>query len=205
MTANILNEIGDEYVAQNVKRKAAEAEKSLVFLNDLAPQLKTELERAEVKYNEMRNKRGTFDLGEEGKAYLQETVSTEARLLELKQKRDELTTRFAAGHPALQAIDEQVATLKDRAAKIAARVKALPDLEQDTLRLMRDVQVNNELYVDLLNNMQQLKLVKAGKVGNVRLIDNAPCLVHLSSLKRLDHCSIGINWGYSWCNCGLRA
>lgn len=174
LTANILNEIGDEYVAQNVKRKAAEAEKSLVFLNDLAPQLKTELERAEVKYNEMRNKRGTFDLGEEGKAYLQETVSTEARLLELKQKRDELTTRFAAGHPALQAIDEQVATLKDRAAKIAARVKALPDLEQDTLRLMRDVQVNNELYVDLLNNMQQLKLVKAGKVGNVRLIDNAP-------------------------------
>lgn len=94
--------------------------------------------------------------------------------MELKQKRDELTTRFAAGHPALQAIDEQVATLKDRAAKIAARVKALPDLEQDTLRLMRDVQVNNELYVDLLNNMQQLKLVKAGKVGNVRLIDNAP-------------------------------
>ncbi len=52
-------------------------------------------------------------------------------------------------------------------------MKSLPDLEQDTLRLMRDVQVNNDLYVGLLNNMQQLKLVKAGKVGNVRLVDNA--------------------------------
>lgn len=39
---------------------------------------------------------------------------------------------------------------------------------------MRDVKVGNELYVSLLNNMQQLRLVRAGKVGNVRLVDSAP-------------------------------
>lgn len=173
LTAAILNEIGEEYVAQNIRRKSAEAEKSLVFLNDLLPQLKHELERAEVKYNEMRNKRGTFDLSEEGKAYLQESVSTDASLLELKQKRAELVTRFRADHPALQAIDQQIAALSAKSSSITKQMKSLPDLEQDTLRLMRDVQVNNDLYVGLLNNMQQLKLVKAGKVGNVRLIDTA--------------------------------
>lgn len=174
LTASILNDIGEEYVAQNIKRKAAEAEKSLVFLGDLLPQLKTELERAEVKYNEMRNKRNTFNLSEEGKAFLQESVTVETGLLELKQKRTELLTRFTASHPGVQALDQQIATLSAKAGGMAARMKTFPSVEQDTLRLMRDVQVNNDLYVGLLNNMQQLKLVKAGKVGNVRLLDDAP-------------------------------
>lgn len=174
LTASILNDIGEEYVAQNIKRKAAEAEKSLVFLGDLLPQLKSELERAEVKYNEMRNKRNTFNLSEEGKAFLQESVTTETGLLELKQKRTELLTRFTATHPSIQALDQQIATLNAKVGGMAARLQTFPNVEQETLRLMRDVQVNNDLYVGLLNNMQQLKLVKAGKVGNVRLLDNAP-------------------------------
>ncbi|KDP84463.1 tyrosine protein kinase [Cupriavidus sp. SK-3] len=174
LTARILNDIGEEYVAQNIKRKAAEAEKSLVFLGDLLPQLKAELERAEVKYNEMRNKRNTFNLSEEGKAFLQESVTAETSLLELKQKRTELLTRFTVTHPGVQALDQQIATLNAKVGSMAARMKTFPNVEQDTLRLMRDVQVNNDLYVGLLNNMQQLKLVKAGKVGTVRLLDNAP-------------------------------
>ncbi|MCP3019491.1 polysaccharide biosynthesis tyrosine autokinase [Cupriavidus basilensis] len=173
LTASILNDIGDEYVAQNIKRKAAEAEKSLLFLGDLLPQLKTELERAEVRYNEMRNRRNTFNLSEEGKAFLQESVSSETSLLELKQKRTELQTRFAAAHPSIQALDQQIAVLSAKVGGMANRLKTFPNVEQDTLRLMRDVQVNNDLYVGLLNNMQQLRLVKAGKVGNVRLLDNA--------------------------------
>ncbi len=174
LTANILNEIGEEYVSQNIKRKAAEAEKSLVFLGNLLPQLKAELERAEVKYNEMRNKRNTFNLTEEGKAFLQENVTVETSLIELKQRRMELLTRFTATHPAVQAIDQQISSLSAKLEGLVVRMKTFPNVEQDTLRLMRDVQVNNDLYVGLLNNMQQLKLVKAGKVGNVRLLDTAP-------------------------------
>ncbi|MEM5430277.1 polysaccharide biosynthesis tyrosine autokinase [Cupriavidus oxalaticus] len=173
LTAATLNEIGEEYVAQNIKRKAAEAEKSLIFLGDLLPQLKSELEQAEVRYNTLRNKRGTFNLSEEGRAYLQESVAAETTLLELKQKKAELLTRFRPQHPSMQAIDTQIAALSGKVGGIANQMKSLPNLEQDALRLMRDVQVNNDLYVGLLNNMQQLKLVKAGKVGTVRLVDNA--------------------------------
>lgn len=173
LTASILNQIADEYLAQNIKRKAEEAEKSLVFLNDLLPQLKAELERAEVKYNAMRNQRGTFNLSEEGKAFLQESVAAETNLQELRQKRSELLTRFTTNHPGVQAVDQQIGNLAAKVSGMSARMKTLPDVEQDTVRLMRDVQVNNDLYVSLLDNMQQLRLVKAGKVGNVRLIDSA--------------------------------
>ncbi|MFL9982467.1 polysaccharide biosynthesis tyrosine autokinase [Paraburkholderia sediminicola] len=173
LTAAILNQIGAEYVDQNLKRKAAEAEKSLAFLSDLLPQLKGDLERAEQRYNAMRNKRGMFNLSEQGKAYLDESVALQRSLLELKQKRAELVQLYTPEHPNVEAVDGQIALMTSKIDSLSQQVKALPDLEQTALRLTRDVNVDNDLYVGMLNNMQQLKLVRAGKVGTVRLIDSA--------------------------------
>jgi tyrosine-protein kinase Etk/Wzc len=41
------------------------------------------------------------------------------------------------------------------------------------LRLARDVEVSTKLYTELLNTAQQLKVSKAGTVGDVRIIDSA--------------------------------
>jgi len=41
------------------------------------------------------------------------------------------------------------------------------------LRLTRDVQVGQEIYLQLLNKVQELNILKAGTVGNVRIIDHA--------------------------------
>ena len=41
------------------------------------------------------------------------------------------------------------------------------------LRLARDVEVSTKLYTELLNTAQQLKVSKAGTVGDVRVIDTA--------------------------------
>ena len=49
----------------------------------------------------------------------------------------------------------------------------LPDTEQTALRLLRDVRVNTELYTNLLNSAQQLRIAKAGQIGNVRVVDFA--------------------------------
>ncbi|MBW8835976.1 MAG: tyrosine protein kinase, partial [Burkholderia sp.] len=173
LTAKILNNIGDEYVAANIARKAAEAEKSLAFLSDLLPQLKSELEESERNYNALRIKRGTFDISEEGKTYLRESVELQASALALKQKRSELTALFTSEHPSVRAVDQQLASLSAKEAAVSQRMTSLPELEQESLRLMRDVRVNNDLYVGMLNNMQQLKLVRAGKVGTVRLLDRS--------------------------------
>jgi tyrosine-protein kinase Etk/Wzc len=44
-------------------------------------------------------------------------------------------------------------------------------VEQDVLRLTRDVRVNTEVYTAGLSTAQQLRLVTASKVGNARLLD----------------------------------
>ncbi|MGE8365892.1 polysaccharide biosynthesis tyrosine autokinase [Cupriavidus sp.] len=172
-TAAILNEIGAEYVEQNVRRKAAEAEKSLAFLDRQLPQLKQQVEAAESRYNAMRNQRGTIDLSEESKLILGQSVQIQTRLQDLKQKRQELIARFTSNHPTIEIMDSQIASLNAQLNGVTGKIQKLPDVEQNVLRLMRDVKVSTELYQSLLNDTQQLRLVKASKVGTARLVDAA--------------------------------
>ena len=171
--ANILNTIADEYLHQNIERKTEEAENSLQFLSKQLPELKKELEASENEYNKFRNMRGTVNLGEEASALLQRATAMQVKLSELKQKRLELGTRFLAEHPNMQAVDAMLRQTQIEAEGIDSQIRRLPLVEQDALRLTRDMKVSTDLYASLLQTMQQLKLVKAGKVGTVRLIDDA--------------------------------
>ncbi len=173
LIARTLNEIGSLYVRQNVERKAAEAEKSINFLNTQLPQLRKELEASEGKFNQFRNRNGTFDLGSEAKVMLEQSVKLQTSLLELQQKRKELEARFTSQHPTVQALDAQIKDISAQIGSMEGKSKTFPNVEQDLLRLTRDVKVNNELYTSLLNSFQQLRLVKEGKVGNVRIVDVA--------------------------------
>lgn len=173
LTARTINEMGALYVRQNIERKAAEAEKSISFLSTQLPQLRTELESSEVKFNQFRNQNGTFDLGTEAKALLDQAVTLRVKLLELQQKRKELEARFTDVHPTIQVLDAQIKALNAQIGSMEGKAKTFPNVEQDLLRLTRDVKVNNELYTGLLNSFQQLRLVKEGKVGNVRIVDVA--------------------------------
>jgi tyrosine-protein kinase Etk/Wzc len=167
----LLSEIGRQYAAQNVARKSADAAQSLAFLERQLPTMKRQLQDAEARFTAMRNQNGTIDLPEEARLSLQQDAQTRTQLLLLQQKRDELTTRFNQRHPSLVALDRQIGALRAAQADIERQIKRMPDLQQDVARLTLDVRVHTDLYTALLNNVQQLQLVKAGQVGNVRIVD----------------------------------
>lgn len=168
-----LNAIGQEYVRQNVERKSAEAQKTLSFLDGQLPEFKRQLEQSEEAYNKYRNQKGTVSLDEEAKLILKQSVDLQSKLLEAQQKRRDLVSRFTAEHPTVKTLDDQIRAWSAEIATLNVRVKGLPNVQQDALRLERDVKVNNELFQRLQNNALQLQLVREGKVGNVRLIDPA--------------------------------
>jgi len=112
-------------------------------------------------------------LDEEAKLLLTTTVDLETKLLEAQQKRRELVARFTPEHPTIKTLDTQISAWNREIDSLNARVHRLPTVQQDALRLERDVKVNNEAYQNLRNNELQLQLIREGKVGNVRLIDEA--------------------------------
>jgi tyrosine-protein kinase Etk/Wzc len=168
---SVLTEIGKEYMRQNLARKTEEAEKSLAFLDKQLPELKQKLEQSETQYNQFRNTHGTIDLTEEAKQTLTQFSAAKLKRTELRQKRTELLGLFTADHPSVKSINSQLNEINGEINDIAGHIKTLPMLEQNVLRLTRDVKVNTDLYTALLNTAQQLRLVAVGKVSNVRLID----------------------------------
>lgn len=170
-TSEILTEIGNEYMRQNIGRKTEEAEKSLAFLDKQLPELKQQLEQSENQYNQFRNTHGTIDLNEEAKQTLTQFSAAKLKRSELRQKRTELLALFMPDHPSVKGIDSQLKEINGEINDIAGHIKSLPMLEQNSLRLSRDVKVNTDLYTALLNTAQQLRLATVGKVSNVRLVD----------------------------------
>ncbi|MBR8398816.1 polysaccharide biosynthesis tyrosine autokinase [Burkholderia cenocepacia] len=168
-----LNAIATRYVEQNIVRRSAEAAQSLTFLNGQLPIVKQQLERAETRYASLRSRTGSVDLAEEGKLALQQGADLQTRALELEQKRDELSRRFLPTHPDMAALDAQLATLKQQQGALEGRIARLPARQAEEVRAQLDVKVNTDLYTALLNNIQQLELVQAGRTASVRVVDAA--------------------------------
>lgn len=169
----VLDDILKTYVRQNVERRSAEAENTLKFLETQLPALKREMDAAEAAYNTYRQSRGSLDLNLETQSVLQSLVEVDNQIVALRQERDELRQSFTAEHPRVQAVDQRLQRLKERRGQFDADVNKLPDTQQKVLRLARDVEVSTTLYTNLVNTAQQLKVSKAGTVGDVRILDQA--------------------------------
>ncbi|HIF9217884.1 TPA: polysaccharide biosynthesis tyrosine autokinase [Photobacterium damselae] len=169
----ILNDISQNYFLQNVERNSAEAENSLAFLKQHLPDIKSQLMAAEDKLNRYRQANESVDLNLEAKAALDTMVGVEAQLNELTFKESDISQKFTKEHPAYISLLDKRKTLLSEKARLAKRVEKLPKTQREILRLMRDVEVNQQIYVQLLNKVQELSIVKASTVGNVRILDKA--------------------------------
>ncbi|TMO69967.1 polysaccharide biosynthesis tyrosine autokinase [Pseudoalteromonas aurantia] len=169
----VLDKVASVYVRRNVERNSAEAQKSLEFLNVQLPEVKKQLEEAEQLFNEYQVKRESVDISLETQAVLEQIVKLDTKLQELDLKRLELSRKFKREHPSYLGVIEQIDVVKEQKRKLAGEVQVLPETQQELLRLTRDVEVNNEIYTLLLAKTQELDIVRAGTVGNVRIIDYA--------------------------------
>ncbi|MEZ9268382.1 polysaccharide biosynthesis tyrosine autokinase, partial [Vibrio splendidus] len=171
--SEILNHISQIYFLQNVKRNSAEAEKSLEFLESHLPGIKSELTGYEDVLNNYRQKNESIDLGLEAQSTLKVMVELEAQLNELTFKESEISQRFTKDHPAYKALLDKRKTLLGEKDRLNKQVQKLPKTQREVLRMTRDVEVNQQIYIQLLNKVQELSIIKAGTVGNVRILDDA--------------------------------
>lgn len=169
----VLDEVSRLYVLQNVQRNSAEAAQSLEFLQGQLPEVRKQLEEAEAKLNAYQTSARSVDITIETKAVLDQIVALETLISEQKLKRAEMERRFTSQHPAYQALITQMGQLEHQKRDLQKKVENLPETQQELLRLTRDMQVTTQIYTQLLNKSQELDIMRAGTVGNVRIIDAA--------------------------------
>lgn len=173
LAAKVLDAIANEYMLQNIRRNAAEAEKSLTFLEEQIPGIQQNLNQAEELLNKYRLESSSVDLNLETSGLLSQVIEVEKQLNELALKETEISRLYTRQHPSYQALVTQKERLLADQTRLQEQIKNLPETQQQVLRLTRDVQVNQEIYLQLVNRMQELNVLRAGTVGNVRILDNA--------------------------------
>jgi tyrosine-protein kinase Etk/Wzc len=169
----VLNEITKIYVRQNVERSSAEAKKSLDFLRGQLPKIKIDLEKSEALFNDFQMSKNSVNISLETQAILEQIVELETTLQNVELQRLEISLQFKRQHPTYQAVLSQIKSIEQKITKLSSEVRNLPETQQQLLSLMRDVEVGNEIYTLLLAKIQELDIVRAGTVGNVRVVDHA--------------------------------
>jgi tyrosine-protein kinase Etk/Wzc len=169
----VLNEITKIYVRQNVERSSAEAKKSLDFLRGQLPKIKIDLEKSEALFNDFQMSKNSVNISLETQAILEQIVELETTLQNVELQRLEISLQFKRQHPTYQAVLSQIKSIEQKITQLSSEVRNLPETQQQLLSLMRDVEVGNEIYTLLLAKIQELDIVRAGTVGNVRVVDHA--------------------------------
>ncbi|MBP0940992.1 polysaccharide biosynthesis tyrosine autokinase [Pseudomonas alliivorans] len=169
----ILDEVSHLYVRQNVERSSAEAAQRLQFLRSQLPMVRKQLEESEVALNNFQTSAKSVDLSIETKGVLDQVVKLDSMLSELKLKRVEIERLYTQEHPTYRSLMSQMSQLEQQKQGLLKKIEALPMTQQELLRLTRDMQVTSQTYTLMLNKSQEQDILRAGSIGNVRVIDNA--------------------------------
>lgn len=169
----LLQRVLELYVQQNRDRVSADAAASLVFIQSQLPKVKADLDQAANALDNYQRNQGSINIDLETKALLDQIVGLEGELSGLQLKKSELERLYTPNHPALKTLESQIGLLQQRRQRLQTQSRVLPNTQKDLFSLTRDVQVASETYSQLLNRAQELAVVQAGSLGNVRILDAA--------------------------------
>lgn len=168
-----LNAVIRAYVAQNVSKSAAEARKSLDFVESQLPIAEAAVKAADRALNDYRSAQNSVDLEFETQSLLTEATTIEGRLRELALKEEELKEKYKPNHPVYRQLLDERAALAARLQELQGGITTLPETQREIVNLTRSLEVAQATYAELMGRAQELRVLSASQIGSVRIIDDA--------------------------------
>ncbi len=186
LAAEMLDGIANAYVRQNIDRSAAEAESSLAFIQEQMPKAEAAQQAAEKALNDYRLAQQSVDLTFETENALSQVTRIKSELRALQVQEDDIKNRYKTSHPVYQQLLAQRARLQEELAAVRKQVEALPETQREVLNLSSNVELTRQIYTELQTRAQEVQVLRASTVGNVRIIDKAqPSLLPVGPRKSL--------------------
>ncbi len=159
------------YLERGVQVRSGEAERSLAFLEQQLPTVKSDLERAEDALSDYRSRTQSVNLDQQSQSAFAQVLQLEKSKVELEMKRSELAQKFGPEHPQMVTVRQQLDAINRQLARLNGGFSTLPRNARDLVRLQREVNTSGALYTSMLNSIQELRIARAGMVGNARVVD----------------------------------
>ena len=93
--------------------------------------------------------------------------------LQMGQLKQTLTANLVQVEVERLGLENQVNVLNQAFAADQARLRSIPRLEQEQIRLQRQLQVSRGIYEQMLRRLQEVQVVENQNVGNARIISEA--------------------------------
>lgn len=165
--------IVNAYLGQNISRNSAEAESSLQFIEGRLPEVRATVDRIELQLKNFQNERNTLNLTLETQSLLEQQTQIELELANLEIEEQELGRKFTPNHPTYKTLLTKKKQAQDRLNSLKERSKELPETQREILDITQELALARETYSKLLIRAQELRVVKASTIGNVRVVDQA--------------------------------
>jgi len=181
----ILDTLSDAYVRRNIELQSERTQRALSFIEEQMKKTKSDAEAAQGRVNDFLVRQRTVSLDAGSQRLIEGSVDIEKRMSELELRRVELVEVYEPRHPAVEALDRQMAQLKSERARLDAEIARLPDQQQEFLKLQREFQVSDTLYSEFLAKSQEFRILKAGTTGQVRVLEPASTPYEARGVERI--------------------
>lgn len=171
--AIILNAVSESAVQQDIGQKQEQAKKTLEFLQQHEPKVQEDLAKAESMLHEYRAKSGNVALDQETKITMQNIATLQTQISQLLIQKAQIEQKYTNNSLQIKDVNTTLLKLNQEKNKFEKKLKELPSADQIALNLMRNVEIQNQIYVNLIEKIQQFELLKAGTVGDLSVVSYA--------------------------------
>lgn len=181
--STILNEIAKMTQEKNIYIKSMEAEKTLTFLTQQLPIVQFSLKQAEEKLNAYRSNSGRIDIKLQTEYLLTHISDIDKQLENIRIQYIHLSEQYTSQHPLVIALHQERYELEKQRRELSTQLSKLPASDQEAANLTRDVNVKNNLYTMLLNQIHQSQVIRAGIISDIQILTSAAIPEIMAPLK----------------------
>lgn len=167
------NTVVESYRSQNLQRRSAEIDQTIDFIESKIPETQLELEAASAALSNYRESQENLELSLGTQELLDQLVEVQARLEDLAFQEQQLAQRLTPNHPDYQALLAERTQLESRHDNLRADLQDVPAAEQEFARFQERVISARELERQLIARAEQLRVLRASAVGNIRVLEPA--------------------------------
>lgn len=171
--AEILNSIAESAILQDIIKKQEQAKKTLDFLHLQEPKIRKDLSQAESILHEYRSKSGNVSLDQEIKNTMSSIAFLQSQISQIIVQKGQIQQKYTENSYQVKDINTILEKIQQEKIKFENKLKELPNADQIALNLVRNVDIQNQLYINLKEKIQQFELLKVGTVGNLAVVSPA--------------------------------
>ena len=198
LTAKIANEFVNQLDIVNKKLQTEQAVHQRRFLGERYENNRSDLIKAEERLKKFKEEHNIISVESQTKAAIESAAALKNQILFNEVQKGVVSSKLKSDHPEVISIEDELNELKNKLYEIeygkTQRMESednlfpvlseMPQIDADLMRLSREVDIQNTLFIYLTQQYEDAKIQEARNTPTIQLLDPAVPPIEKSSPKR---------------------